>query len=234
MNSTIAIMQPYFFPYIGYFQLIKSVDTIVIYDNIQYTKKGWINRNRILVNNTEHLITLPVKKDSDYLDIVDRELAESWNIMRVKLINLIKNSYRNAPMYTDIIQLIETSLNQQTTNLFEFIFNIILGIVGYLNINTKIIKSSDIPIDHTLKSQDKVLAICKNLKATTYINTIGGTELYNKEVFSANGISLKFIKSNTITYNQFSNFTPWLSIIDILMFNSKNTIQTFLTDYELI
>ena len=87
----LAIMQPYFFPYIGYFQLIKSVDEFVIYDNIQYTKKGWINRNRILVNGTDYLISLPLKKDSDYLNVVDRQLAESWEKDRTKLLTLITN-----------------------------------------------------------------------------------------------------------------------------------------------
>ena len=93
MSRKIAIMQPYFFPYIGYFQLINSVDEFIIYDNIQYTKKGWINRNRILVNEKDQLITLSIKKDSDYLDIVKRELSETWDKDKNKMINIIKSSY---------------------------------------------------------------------------------------------------------------------------------------------
>ncbi len=75
----LAIMQPYFFPYIGYFQLINTVDEFVVYDNIEFTKKGWINRNRILVNGKDEYITLPIKKDSDFLHVKDRFLAETWS-----------------------------------------------------------------------------------------------------------------------------------------------------------
>ena len=90
----IAIMQPYLFPYIGYFQLMNAVDEFVIYDNIEFTKKGWINRNRILVNGRDSFITVPLKKDSDYLDVRDRYLADSWPSERVTILYRIKQSYR--------------------------------------------------------------------------------------------------------------------------------------------
>jgi hypothetical protein len=235
MTKKLAIMQPYLFPYIGYFQLINSVDEFVIYDNIQYTKKGWINRNRILVNNKEQILTLPLQKDSDYLDIIDRKISNSWIEDRKKLINVFKSSYNKAPYFSEIFGLIQECLCYDEKNLFKFILNSLNKINKYLEINTPIIVSSTINIDYSLKSQDKVLAICESQKATTYINSIGGTELYDKNIFKEKNIILNFIKSEKIEYKQFTNeFIPWLSIIDIMMFNSKDKIQEYLNSYTLI
>ena len=111
MDKKVAIMQPYFLPYMGYFHLLNSVDEFVIYDNIQYTKKGWINRNRILVNGKDKLISLPLKKDSDYLNVIDRKLSDNWNVEKVKLLNLIKSSYKKSPQYSIIFPIIEKCIN---------------------------------------------------------------------------------------------------------------------------
>lgn len=231
----LAIMQPYFMPYIGYFQLINSVDEFIIYDNIQYTKKGWINRNRILVNEKDQLITLPIKKDSDYLDVIDRELSESWEKDKIKMVNVIKSSYNKAPYFKEASELIFECLNNPEKNLFKFIYDSIILINEYLGIKTSIVISSSINADHTLKSQDKVLSLCKVQNADVYINSIGGVELYDKATFKQNGIKLNFIKSNPIQYKQFNNeFVSWLSIIDVLMFNSKEEIKKYLNEYTLI
>ena len=235
MTKKIAIMQPYLFPYIGYFQLINSVDEFVIYDNIQYTKKGWINRNRILVDNKDQLLTIPLQKDSDYLNIIDRKIAGSWVEDRKKLVNVLKSSYSKAPYFKEAFELIQECLLCDKNNLFEFILNSLNKINLYLEINTPIILSSTINIDHNLKSQNKVLSICEAQKATTYVNAIGGTELYNKEIFKLKNINLNFIKSEKIEYNQFNgNFISWLSIIDVMMFNSKDKIKEYLNSYTLI
>lgn len=235
MTKRLAIMQPYFMPYIGYFQLINSVDEFVIYDNIQYTKKGWINRNRILVNGKDYLITLSLKKDSDYLDVVDRELSDSWSKDRIKMLNLIKSAYNKSTQFEPVFDLISKCLNNPEANLFRFIYDSIVLINEYLEISTPIVISSSIEIDHSLKSQDKVIELCKKQKADNYINSIGGVSLYNKDNFNQSGIQLNFIKSNQISYNQFTNkFLPWLSIIDVMMFNSKEEIQKYLNNYTLI
>jgi hypothetical protein len=231
----LAIMQPYFMPYIGYFQLINSVDKFIIYDNIQYTKKGWINRNRILVNGKDQLITLSIKKDSDYLSVVERKLSESWGKDKNKMLNIIKSSYNRAPYFQETFELISKCLNNSEVNLFNFIYNSIILINKYLEIKTPIIISSTIDIDHTLKSQDKVLSLCREQNADVYINSIGGVELYDKGIFKQNNIELNFIKTNPIQYKQFQNeFIPWLSIIDVMMFNSKEQIKEYLNKYTLI
>lgn len=229
----LGIMQPYFLPYIGYFQLLNAVDKYVIYDNIQYTKKGWINRNRILQNGKDLMITISLEKDSDYLDIKDRCLSVGFD--KKKLLNQIRESYRKAPYFDMLMPLIERIVNYDDTNLFHYIDNSIREICKYLDIKTEIIISSTLDIDHSLKGQDKVIAICKELKATDYYNAIGGQELYSPEEFKKENINLYFISSNPIEYKQFANeFVPWLSILDVMMFNSLENIHKILDNYKLI
>ncbi len=224
-------MQPYFFPYIGYFQLINSVDEFVIYDNIQFTKKGWINRNRILVNQKDDYISLPLKKDSDYLNVNQRFLSDTWSVDRKKMLNKIVGSYRKAPQFEPAYALLEKCLMIEETNLFDFIHHSLIETLQYLSISSKITVSSTIEIDHQLKSEEKVLAICKAQNATTYINPSGGIELYSKERFERNGIKLQFQQSNPINYVQYKNeFVPWLSIIDIIMFNDKLSVKQMLNN----
>lgn len=232
----IAIMQPYLFPYIGYFQLLNAADEFVVYDNIEYTKKGWINRNRILQNGSDAYISIPLRKDSDYLHIRDRFLADNWPTERKKLLNKIAGNYRKAPFFNETFALIEECLMCDNQNLFYFIFNSIQRINNHLNIKTMLRLSSSLSIDHQLKSQDKVLAICQNIKSETYINPIGGLELYSNLAFTQNKVNLLFLKPELLEYVQFGHsFVSGLSIIDVLMFNSVESIKKeILNQYELI
>jgi hypothetical protein len=232
----LAIMQPYLFPYIGYFQLMNLADEFIIYDNIQFSKKGWINRNRILLNGKDTYITFPLKKDSDYLDIKDRYLADSWTSDRKKMLNKITEAYNKAPYFSTAYPVIEKSISFDENNLFRFILNSLSLLKEYLSLKTSFVISSSIPIDHTLKSEQKVLEICKVRGATEYINPIGGLDLYNKKTFKANGIDLRFMKTGNIIYPQYNNkFAEHLSIIDVMMFNSKEKIQQYLDhSYELV
>lgn len=235
MTKKIAIMQPYFFPYIGYFQLINAVDEFVIYDNIEFTKKGWINRNRILVNEADAFITLPLKKDSDYLHVKDRYLADTWDIERKKMLNRMTESYRKAPYFKETYEVIEKCIMYDDRNLFKFISHSVQTLMQYLNIETNLVISSFVLIDHQLKSDEKVMAICKERGADVYINPIGGVDLYDKEHFKQNNLELQFQKSNSITYKQFNNeFVPWLSIIDVMMFNNEEQIKSVLSNYLLL
>lgn len=232
--KSIAIMQPYFLPYIGYFQLIAAVDTFIVYDNIKYTKKGWINRNRMLKNGKDEMFSLPLKNGSDSLDVCERELAADFN--RDKLLNQFRGAYRRAPYFEPTFPLVEQIVRHEDMNLFRFLHHSIARTCGHLGIATEIRTSSSIAIDHGLKSQGKVLALCEALGAATYVNAIGGMELYSKESFRERGIELKFIKSLPFEYPQFGNeFVPWLSIIDVMMFNPLDAIRACITtNYELI
>jgi hypothetical protein len=230
----LGIMQPYFMPYIGYFQLIASVDQFIVYDNIKYTKKGWINRNRMLLNGNDAMFSLPLKKDSDSLDVVERELAADYD--RAKLLNQFKGAYSHAPQFELTYPVLEQIVLHEDKNLFRYINNSIVRLCVHLGIKTEIRISSEIDIDHELKGQDKVLALCNAIGADTYINPIGGTGLYSKKDFNLQGIDLQFIKSRDLIYSQFGmQFVPWLSIVDLMMFNSKEIIcQDFLFAFDKI
>lgn len=230
----LGIMQPYFLPYIGYFQLISAVETFIVYDNIKYTKKGWINRNRMLVNGSDTMFSLPLKKGSDSLDVVQRELAPDFD--RTKLLNQFKGAYGRAPQFEQTYPVLEHIVCHEDRNLFGYIYHSITQLCEHLGIKTEIKISSEVYIDHALKGQDKVLALCMAVGSDTYINTIGGVELYNKADFHIRGIDLRFIKARPFEYVQFgAPFVPWLSIIDVLMFNPLNTVRACINeDYELI
>ncbi len=232
---TIAIMQPYFFPYIGYWQLIQAVDTFVVYDNIQFTKKGWFHRNNILLNGKKSLFTIPIKNDHYSLAVRDRMLSDDSAKRIERIIVQIENRYMQAPYFNEVFPLIKDIFNFNEKNLFDYIYNSIQRVVGYLEIDTKIILSSTLDIDHQLKSVEKVIAINKILHADHYINAIGGQELYNKDSFFVEGITLNFLNTEIVEYKQFNNeFVPYLSIIDIMMFNSKDEIKEMLSRYVLI
>lgn len=221
----LAIMQPYFFPYIGYYQLINCVDEFVIYDNIEFTKKGWINRNRILVNGKDEYITIPLKKGSDFLNIRERYLADVWPVERTKMINRIFTSYKKAPFFDSTFPIVEQIIRCESTNLFEYIMYSIKSVMKYLEIKTPLTISSTLDINHNLKAEAKVLEICSNRKSEIYINPYGGLELYKKDTFLRNSVGLYFHKADDIKYKQFDGaFIPSLSIIDVMMFNPKEEV----------
>lgn len=234
-NKKVAVMQPYFLPYIGYFQLINAVDEFIVYDNIQFSKKGWFHRNRMLQNGKDEYFSLTLKKDSDYLDVKDRYLSDNWKDDREKLLRKIKENYRKAPYFEEIYPVIERVFKFEDTNLFNYIFNSLKELCLLLEINTPITISSGLAIDHTLKSQDKVLALVKAVHGSTYLNPIGGFDLYSTAAFKEQGLKLEFHKSSPFTYKQFSNeFVPWLSILDLLMFNDKNQIKDWLSAFDIL
>lgn len=227
-------MQPYFFPYIGYFQLVSAVDLFVIYDNIQYTKKGWINRNRMLLNGRDSTFSLPLKKDHDLLDIRDRAIAADFQAS--KFIAQLRGAYQKAPYLRQTMDLVEAVMQHGANNLFDFLHNSLVQTMSHLDLHTPIRISSEILIDHGLTSQDKVLAICQAVGADAYINAIGGKMLYAPDRFLKEGITLQFIQARPFHYQQFgAPFVAWLSIIDVLMFNSVETVLSVIqSDYDLI
>ena len=229
-----GIMQPYFLPYIGYWQLLDAVDTFVVYDNIEFTRKGWINRNRYLRNGRDAFFTIPVKRDSDYLNIRERRISEGYD--RSKLIRRIRNAYRSAPYHGETISVFEKIVDFRDENLFNYLFHSIRQICAYLGIDdSKIVVSSSIEMDHSLRSQEKVLALCRKLNAREYVNAIGGVALYDRERFARENIELKFIRTDDIVYHQFGGkFVPHLSILDVMMFNSRDMIRKHLGAFTLL
>ena len=224
-------MQPYFFPYIGYWQLISAVDTFVIYDDVNFIKQGYINRNNILQNQKAHLFTLELIGASSNKKINEIKIGGNSN----KLLRTIKQNYSKAPFYKNVFPMIEDILNNDEKNLSKFLGFSLEKIARHLDIDTEFLYSSDVKNDKTFKAEDRLIEMSKILNATGYINSIGGIELYDKEVFSQNDINLSFLKSHEISYKQFNNeFVPNLSIVDVLMFNSKDNIKNMLTQFKLI
>ncbi|AKD54980.1 WbqC family protein [Spirosoma radiotolerans] len=232
---TLAIMQPYFLPYIGYMQLMDAVDTFILYDDVSFINRGWINRNRLLINGQEHLFTIPLKDASQNKRINEVHLADDpkW---RSKLLRTIEQGYRKAPCYQQVMPITEKIINFATDSIADLVYFSLIELNQYLGITTRLVASSSIYSNADLKAQERILDICRQESATRYINPIGGIELYDKPTFEESGIKLNFIKAKPVQYPQFgrSAFVPWLSILDVLMFNDIDTVRVLLGEYELV
>ena len=226
-------MQPYLLPYIGYFQLIGAVDEFVVYDNVKYTKKGWINRNRFLSNGGPATFTLPLRKDADHLDIAARRIADDFN--RAKLLSQLREAYRKAPYFDATYALIEEIANLPETRLFDFLLRGLQLTCDHLGLSTRLRVSSSIEADHRMRGQERVIALARATGADCYLNPIGGTELYSRAAFAEAGLDLRFLRARPMEYPQFGAvFVPWLSIADVLMFNGAERTRDLLQDYDLL
>ena len=233
---TLAIMQPYFLPYIGYVQLMNAVDTFVLYDDVAFINRGWINRNRLLINGQEYLFTVPLRDASQNKRINEVKLADDpkW---RSKLLKTIEQGYRKAPHYGTVMPLTEKIVNFATDSIADLVYNSLVELNQYLGLTTRLVVSSSVYGNDQLKAQERILDICRQENATRYINPIGGIELYDKPSFAQAGIELNFIEAKRIDYPQLSragNFIPWLSVLDALMFCDVPTVRTMLGEYELV
>ncbi|CCH52795.1 WbqC-like family protein [Fibrisoma limi BUZ 3] len=234
---TLAIMQPYFLPYVGYMQLMKAVDTFVLYDDVSFINRGWINRNKLLINGQEYLFTVPLKDASQNKRIKEVKLADDpkW---RSKLLKTIEQGYRKAPYYGTVLPITEKIINFDTDSIAGLIHNSLVELNQYIGLSTTLVPTSTTYDNTHLKAQERILDICRQENATRYINPIGGMELYDKPTFAEAGIELFFIKARRVDYPQFNrnqaDFIPWLSILDILMFNDPASVRTMLDEYDLI
>lgn len=231
----VAVMQPYLFPYIGYFQLIQDVDKFVVYDDVQYIKGGWINRNKILVNQKEYMFSFSVQEAEMKAKINERFLTFKFMYEKDKFIKTITQNYKKAPFFEDTYNLVLDIFSFQERNISDFIYQSILKINDFLEINTEILRSSNLPKSSFLNKEEKLIDIVKSLNGDVYVNSIGGLELYSKENFKKKGIDLFFLNSKPLLYSQFREpFTPNLSIIDVLMFNSREESKNMLNNYDLV
>lgn len=228
-------MQPYFLPYIGYWQLMASVDVFVVYDNIQYTKKGWINRNRFLLNGKAETFSLPLKKDSDFLHVSQRHLADGFALEKPRLIRRFESAYRNGPCFEQGMEVLDSALAGESSNLFEFIYQSIVAVRSLLGITSVLVTSSSFTLDPALKGQDRVIALCQALRAERYINPIGGMGLYDRDAFAEKGIELGFQQVRPYCYEQFGNpFVPHLSIVDAVMFKGLAGVRNMLPEMDVV
>jgi hypothetical protein len=228
----LAIMQPYFFPYIGYFQLVRAVDKFIFYDDVNFIKNGWINRNRILLNNQAAYITVQLKGASPFKPINSVEFTDN----RGKLKKTIEQAYKKAPFFDSAWPVINTCFDLKTNNICELAIYSVEQVSQYLGLNTQFETSSQrYPYNNKLGGVERLKEISKINRASCYVNPIGGMDMYKKEDFASVGIELCFIKSENIIYKQNNmEFIPDLSIIDVMMFNSTSEINNFFSKYELI
>lgn len=230
----LGIMQPYFLPYIGYWQLLNAVDRYVVYDDVNFIKRGWINRNRILIEGKPAYFTLSILEASQNKRINEIKVNQDKKLLykNMKTVELV---YKKAPCFSEVFALLEKIMDSREEYLSRFIFDSIRMICDYLEIKTELLVSSALEKNNALKGEDKVLEICSLLGADEYYNAIGGRALYSCEHFRSKGIELKFVKTDPIEYPQFKNeFQPNLSILDVMMFNSVPEIKKMLERYTLI
>lgn len=232
MTMKIAIMQPYFFPYIGYYQLVNASDKFIFYDDVNFIKNGWINRNRILVNNSPNYITIQLKGASPFKLINQIEFTDN----RLKIGKTIQMAYKKAPYFEQVWPVVNEVLNYQSDKIRDIAIKSITEVFKYLGVSKEFELSSE-EYSNTKQQEraERLITICKENRAQTYYNSQGGVKMYSKDYFKQNGLDLYFIIPETIIYKQFTEqFSPNLSIIDVMMFNEPEEINRMLNRYVLI
>lgn len=224
-------MQPYFFPYIGYFQLIHAVDVFVIYDDVNFIKKGWINRNILKIKGEDNLFTFPIEKVSQNKKIKDLRLAddEAWWTKFSKNLEL---NFSSAPFYQETIEFYKSIRDFPERNVADFVGNSIIRICSHLNLSKKIIFASEFEIPEIITGENRIIHICKELGASNYINAINGKHLYSKENFAKQDLSLNFLNLKKDAF--INSFDPYLSTLQALMEFGKKDYSSHLNSYELI
>ena len=217
----LAIMQPYFFPYIGYFQLVAAVDRFVFYDDVNYMVGGWINRNRLILSGQVGWLTLPLRGASPHRRINEVE-AQLDPTRRRKLLSSVAQSYRKAPHFEQVHALFAGIVQSDDPSLSALARQSVVAVARYLGFSTEFVVSSGRYGNEFLRGTERVLDICRREGATEYHNLPGGKSLYSAAAFADAGIELRFVEPNLSEYRQFDlAFTPGLSIIDVLMFNDR-------------
>lgn len=230
-----AIMQPYLFPYVGYFQLVYDVDNFVFFDDVNYIKRGWINRNQILINGQSNFFSVPVVKASQNKLIFQTEINLDKKWIK-KFYSTLEFNYGKAPFFDETFKLIKNILFKEHKTISDLASFSIEEVSKYLELSTVFEKSS-ISYKETkgMEKADRLIEITKKSGAKKYINLSGGKALYEKEYFLKKGIELYFIENKITPYKQYKNyFVRGLSIIDVLMFNPKDDVIKMLKNYKLV
>jgi hypothetical protein len=229
----LAIMQPYFYPYIGYFQMIYSVDKFVFYDDVQFIERGWINRNYLLSKEGRQLFTIPLKQYSlgDSINEIEVSGNSKWKNSLLKTINL---TYKRAPNFDRIYNIIDSTLKTDASFISDYCIASIKSVFNYLKINKEFISSSELNYNRYASKTEKITSILESEKASELILPPGSIALYIKEQFNVPAYFI--IPSDDISYKQFSKtrFEKNLSVIDILMFCDLETVLKLLNLYTLI
>lgn len=229
-------MQPYFFPYLGYFQLINAADKFVFYDDVNFIKGGWINRNRIIINGEPKFISVPVKNMSSFRKTCNTEInIKQFSHWKIKFFKTLEQHYAKSPYFIEVFPIIQEVFEEDAESIGELAKKSIEAVLGYLKIEKTIVRSSKIYGNSDLRREERILNICNSENAQVYYNLIGGLSIYDKEDFRTKDVKLQFLKTIPKKYDQSTKeFIPSLSIIDVLMNNSKEDIIEMLENYELV
>lgn len=228
----LAVMQPYFFPYVGYFQLTQAVDRFVFLEDVNFIKKGWIHRNRILMGGEPHPFTVPLQNVSQNRLISEISICQDQTGLQ-DTSRTLTHAYPRSKYLEKVLGMIETAWLSETIN--EAAQRSIRLVLEYLGLPGDFHLSSTYP-KGDLRGQFRILDLCLKHGAQTYINPSGGIELYDPQVFLDKGITLRFLKPHLKPYPQFraESFVPGLSIIDLLLNVGPEEARDYLTEYSFL
>jgi hypothetical protein len=234
-DMRIAIMQPYVFPYLGYFQLLHAADRFLLFDDVNFIKKGWINRNRILLQGEPYTFTIPIQDVSQNRTIKDSMISPdpAW---KQKLLANIRHAYLKAPLFNEVYPSIEEMIGKAEGSIAGLAERSIRWAAERLSLTATIQRTSDLAIAPTIKGQERILAICSQLGASMYINPANGAELYDADAFASHGVALRFLRMDAdVQYDQVGSdrHVPALSIIDVLMNCTQEQVLASMARYRI-
>lgn len=233
-DKSIAIIQPYFMPYLGYFQLLSAVDEVVLLDNVQYISGGWINRNRLSSHQGKiEWMTVPLAAGSNRALILDRNVSTSLDTE--KMISRITSLYSSRPYVERAVEMLSLSLVSERRNLADFLDANLKSTCNFLGIQTPIFRASELVEKQSTKGTQRLIEICQIRKAKRYLNPIGGKQLYKPEDFSAKEIKLQFLNSKPPRYDQgYSPHNESLSIIDLVAnLDNHDILESIALGYQI-
>ncbi len=229
----LAISQPTFLPWPGYFSLITNVNEFIFLDNVQFNKRSWQQRNYISSYNKQHLLTIPVKtKGRFHQKLKDVEIDfENYDVKNI--LDKFNHSYKKENYFEKIFPDLENIFNYRHRYLVDLNIDLIKYICKFLNIKTNLIKSSSLKLDKNLKNIDLLNSISLYRNATEYITT-EGSKIYLKDLkkFPKGEVSIKYFKFNLKNSNNI-NFEEgkFLSMIDLLFKEGQNCKSILAENY---
>ena len=229
-------MQPYFLPYLGYFQLINAVDKFIFFDDVGFIKQGWINRNNILLNRKKHRFTIPVQNISSFTSIRTTLISEKPLFWNQKLSSTFRHAYSKAPFFDAVFPQIDDILRgAKNRRIADVAIDSVQLVLTYLGIEKTLLRSAERYDNNLMTLSERVVDICQKEGASGYINAIGGLHFFDREYFEKSLIQLQFLKPNLRKYSQNTpEFIAGLSILDVLMYNEPTTVKAMLGDYALL
>jgi hypothetical protein len=236
-DEVVGVMQPYLFPYLGYFQLINAVNHFVFYDDVNFIKGGWINRNRISIAETPTFFTVPLNSASSFKKInqtgINQKHFERW---KTKFLRTLCQSYKKAPHFKQVYPLVENIFLPEYNSISDLAIASVKATSSYLNLSTGWYTSSGSFSESSEHNRvDRLIYITKSLNSKNYVNLIGGKALYNKSAFLDKEIALNFLEPTIEPYRAGRAIRePGLSIIDEMMWNSKDQLKERLQNYKIV